>query len=151
MRCSAHPKRCSGSCRIRLVNNRCWNRELEARVLNVCEATLCHLPTNTNFERQNPEHLSFAFVLIYPAVLYRIVTRLCVFVFFCVRSYFQMVAFEFHLENIWASSVNVNKPILLLSRSCVFPVDKCSVFTCSRSVCMLINYTNQNAMSRSGQ
>lgn len=53
-----------------------------------------------NLEGHKTKHLSFVFVLLYLAVLYRIITRLYLFGFVCVGSCFQMLAFKFHLENI---------------------------------------------------
>lgn len=67
------------------------------------------------------------------------------FGFVCVGSYFRMLAFKFHLEDIWAPSLNVNIQMLLLSH-CILPVDKCNLFTCCRSACMLIKHTKRNPM-----
>lgn len=67
------------------------------------------------------------------------------FGFVCVGSYFWMLAFKFHLEDIWAPLLNVNIQMLLLSH-CILPVDKCNLFTCSRSACVLIKHTKRNPM-----
>lgn len=69
----------------------------------------------------------------------------CLFGFVCVGSYFPMLAFKFHLEDIWAPSLNLNIQMLLLSHF-ILPVDKCNLFTCSRSACMLIKHTKRNPM-----
>lgn len=71
MGCSACLKRCSGSCMIRTVNNRCntvmaavwrWDREFETRVLNICEAML-YLSFTKRYESwgAKPKTLKFSF------------------------------------------------------------------------------------------
>lgn len=42
-----------------------------------------NLPKNMNLEGQNPKQLSFAFVLNYPAVLNRILSRLFIWICLC--------------------------------------------------------------------
>lgn len=69
----------------------------------------------------------------------------CLFGFVCVGSHFPMLAFKFHLEDIWAPSLNLNIQMLLLSHF-ILPVDKCNLFTCSRSACMLIKHAKRNPM-----
>lgn len=72
------------------------------------------------------------------------------FGFVCVGSYFRTLAFKFHLEDIWAPSLNVDIQMFLVSH-CILSVDKCNLFFCSRSACMLIKHTKRNLMWRSGK